>query len=585
MEYAKAYDEAINYKGKQLGYVFVRGMTQDLADWTKNPEEADMTSFYASIAFLYLQGLITSSETVREIVGILMNDHSGEKDLRKAVAGISRTIFEDLIERSKDNCRNVDDLTQYLNKMSIPKWVFEWGKDLTIKMCEGLFTFNGSLFYLTEDKRFIRLIIRGISTRGTLDEPMSDYEELGRGYEKLFGFDRVAMRAFLKAERQDDFYHCFDVQTKTFSIHSGEMLTVNEGVPYIYKDGYISYVVGEEIHKLKKHEKNEGVSCEKDYMRIIPLLDEGEIFCPYRLSYDGTIDTEVDEYNKDYIWTMINAETRIEKMLAFKLIRGKVSRPRQMTINGILEAYKEAFKYLSEDQRKSYVALEGILKCFEPYLDENADVTKLLYSLYRNNQTTIEDDFPSERLYWRVKEITADETLTESLRGILKDQKYDELEKMLTEDKKQDTDKEEIEEVLIGTFEVNNDELQVTTMGKKEGIVLGSLIVPCEMPQFHKGTIYYDSTLNQYNITCAFELTECTRKNIVSVFNLEEFNYVFWVQQRGEEKMTTKKQLVIPKNELIKSDDDDDEYDYGDGDCLIDLFDALDDILLDDINS
>ena len=366
MEYSKAYDEAMNYKGKQLGYVFVKGMAQDLADWSRNPEEADMKSFYASIAFLYLKGLITCPETVREIVGILLNDHSEKNDIGKAVAGISRTIFEDLMSRCKDNCKNVEDLTQYLNKMSIPKWVFEWGKDLTIKICEGLFTFNGSMFYLTEDKRFIRLIIREISTEGTLDEPMSDYEELGRGYEKLFGFDHVAMKAYLKAERQDDFYHCFDVQTRSFSVHSGEMLTVNEGIPYIYKDGNICIVMGKEVHILKKRKKNEGVICEKDYMRIIPLMDEGEIFSPYRLSYDGVIDTEVDEYSKDYIWTMINAGTRIERMLAYKFIRGKAPRPGQMTINGILEAYKEAFKFLSEDRRKTYVVFEELLKSFAP---------------------------------------------------------------------------------------------------------------------------------------------------------------------------------------------------------------------------
>ena len=46
--------------------------------------------------------------------------------------------------------------------------------------------------------------------------------------------------------------------------------------------------------------------------------------------------------------------------------------------------------------------------------------------------------------------------------------------------------------------------------------------------------------------------------------------------------MTSKKQLAIPKNVLIKSDEDDDEYDYGDGDSLIGFFDALDDILLGD---
>ena len=195
------------------------------------------------------------------------------------------------------------------------------------------------------------------------------------------------------------------------------------------------------------------------------------------------------------------------------------------------------------------------------------------------------DIFPSEKLYWRVKELTDDNISVVPLKSILKEQKYDQLEKLLTDGNTSTTDKEEFEEGLIGIFEISNDELRVETMEKKEGTVIGSLIVPNEMLQPHKGTVYYDSTLNQYYISCTFELTECTRKNIVSVFNLEEFNFVFWVQHSGADKMTTKKQFIMPKNEFLNSDEDDEEYDYGDGDGLIDFFDALDDILLDDLNS
>ncbi|MCR4961635.1 MAG: hypothetical protein K6A74_09285 [Lachnospiraceae bacterium] len=557
MEYLKEIDVALKRFGTKLGNAFLKAMTQEIPDWLSNPETTDLKSFYASLSYLYIQGLIEDSETIRETVGMLMDDGISEKGLGDIVAGISRIVFEELL--GKNDYSDIRELTTFLNSITIPEWVFDWGKDLVVKICEGLFEYEGSLFYLTKDKKFIRLIISEIDDEGTLDDPLSDYEEIGEGYEKIYGFNDNLKRVYLKAERQDEFYQCYDINTHTFAVNRGELIAIVKGTPYIRKDGYIAFVKNGEIHNIKELKEDERVLFEKECFHIVPESKNDRFFCPYCVKPDGTVISEEDDYIKDCIWNIINAP-RFGWKITPGHILNVIERPEQMTINSILKTYESIFKKMGEDRRKKYVILEEILNCFATYIGRDEDITRLLYSLYKCNRTYSRFDFPTEKLYWRVRDLTGDDGEYDILQSIIKDQKYDELEKILMGDKAKTTGGEQFEDGLIGTFEVTNDQLQVETMNRKDGVVMGSLILPSIESVFNKGIVYYDTARNQYDISCNSALSEVMRKNIVEIFNLEDCCYAFWVTPKSNvECGRSMKKVVIDEEKFVKEAIDGDE--------------------------
>ncbi len=222
----KMTNENMNAENK-TGSLFLRGMLYDVPKVARRvEEEPELDAYYASLAWLYLQREISQKAVLKSLQ---MVDDKWSRHLfaQHLVQFAYRPILEQLMDAHP--CKNLQELGKTLDTAcgEVPAWVSEWGRDLCRKICAGLFGFEDHLYYVTDSGRFLRLSMEGPGEDGTLDEPEEEgmpdgpearYEVLGKGYDRIVGFDSDRRMVYLGLPTQTTLYHAFDLNTETFSV-------------------------------------------------------------------------------------------------------------------------------------------------------------------------------------------------------------------------------------------------------------------------------------------------------------------------------------------------------------------------------
>lgn len=533
--------ETNKYVFEHLGDAFRYGIINEMESLLIDSNDEGGIHFYASVAYMVLNGLI-SRDTADLIYQEILVGSVLEKKIDEIVESISKSIFRELIY--KYHFRDMDDLVDILNEKIVPGWYFDIGMEVVRHCLRGIFLYEDYLYLISGDEGrtlFVKINPKRIDTDKSLDE-QENRVILANGYSRIYGFDEKLKRVYLGVMNQTGFYHCYDMVTNDFVICSNELIFLRNGIPYVItNDKYVAYILGDVIHKVKKYYDYEKYIQQRDRILVVPKNADSPFFYPYCFTYDGKV-VPADIYDcKKYIWSELEYVGHAENRFHYEFFRQfeenekKVPMPKDFSIGSIIKAFKDIIPNSELCTNKKFIIFESMCDLLCKYIKPEDDVTHLLYVLYEIERVVRRGycEFPSEELYWRFKEINECGEDNEKLVEAFKKWDYETIKSIVIGDKSNIND-EVTESGLIGEFHIENNDLKSLVLEKCYGNVLGNLIVYSTSFDGSKGTVSYDCLSNMYYIISAFALSKEEKMQIIKDYKLSEDKYMFVVQKRQD---------------------------------------------------
>ncbi len=541
----------------KLGDAFKYGMACELPKAFEVKSNDELKHFNASIAFMGVNNLL-SKELILEVYKIVHTHLDVGKSVPKTVGAISTAIFDELLKQYR--FKNLGELLEILNSKIIPPWYFLKGKELLEKCGQGAFEHEGYLYYIAENQgqeAFSKIGVNTIIDNTDLDS-FRRIRNIGYGYERICGFDSNLKRVYLIKKNQPSFYYVYDMLSDTFKVIKGKLLTINEGIPFsINQDGYVVYMLGDEEHKVRQILPNEKYVVRDKYFFVRPNRIEKGCFYPYCVSFDGKVFPADIEDCRKIIWSEIQILADCDDLNDNYYCDKKA-----LSIISIVDYFRENNTGNKMYGDKPVLLFNEILAILQGYVSENEDITQLLYVLYDANIRLHSngENFPSEKLYWRIKEIQTSESNNETFKELLSTKDYKGLNELLSE---KGTDDKVDESPLLGTIFLTDDGIDIKVVEMSEGVTIGSTIIPPLDMSHTDGLISYDSVCDCFFVTCGYHLTYSERMKIKKRLNLTNENVIYHLQN-----------ICIPASvgeETLEDLDDmllDDEFDIEMSDIL-----------------
>lgn len=524
-------DEAIRLK--QLGAAFRYGMACELSLILRNMSGEDGINLYASIAYMFLNDLI-SAETVKKVENTIGCNWGKEENLRSVTKKISEMIFEQLMK--KYSFGSLDELVLLLDKHKISDWYFKQGQWIVGKCEQGLFEYEDYLYYISNDNGDFALV--KINTSQIDCENLdTTYEKkiVAYGFSEILGFDRNIKRIYLRMDNQMDFYHVYDILSDTFKVNRGTFLTLKEGIPYaINRENCVIYLIGDTEHVIKKVLENEQYKVLDENFLVLPRSTDESIFCPYYVTFDGKVKNADVEVSRRLIWSEITKFAIYDVMWnpylgglqSENCIWGDLNT--SITIHNILDTLGSYIPDSDKCKNKRYILFLNILKLLGNYVDDNEDITRLMFELYDVNLRLRKDNdlFPSEELYWRFKEIDVSGESKKKVIEFLNRNDYIGLGEFFC-DKNVPVYKKI--RPMIGTIGWGTYGIEIFPVELKSGMIIGNMIIPMEIMNA-EGIVSYDSFHDRYIVTCNRIINSEERLLVESKLNLYGKN-ISYVEQ------------------------------------------------------
>lgn len=289
-----------------------------------------------------------------------------------------------------------------------------------------------------------------------------------------------------------------------------------------------------------------------DYFMVKPNNSGDRFFYSYYLYFDGRkVPAEKSECEK-ILWEYMAQRLKETKLSYFDNggSSKKAALPHKFSMNGIIETLDFIIPKEKQCRSKDFVLIKIIFGILELYLDKDTDITGLLYSLCEaSSELNPNIGFPSEKLYWRLKELQLEnEDADMSLSMLIHDHNYGMLIKKLTNET---FDNEKIEQSvennssvknitydpwkseyerdhidgnggMIGTFSVYADGFKTSPVSLEEGIFLGDQIIPRVNFLYETGIVTYDARTRMHYITCEHDITCEQKLQIIKDFDIDE---------------------------------------------------------------
>ncbi len=550
----------------ELGDAFRYGMSNEILTLLGDSDEADGTHLYASIAYMYLNGII-SAETTASVYKTLLVGAIGEEKVEKVVREISGDIFKELLNRY--HFQNMDTLVEVLNEMRIADWYYDFGMEIVSHSLCGIFLYEKYLYYIATEEnttQFVKVDSRKLFSGERLDHQDSK-RVLGVGYSQIYGFDENLCRVYLAVENMDRFYLYYDMITNDFVVCSDELLAVRNGIPYVItKDHYFAYVNGQDIHKIKPYHSYEKYIDKKDGFFIVPKDVDKPFFYPYCVTLDGKVlPADIDECRK-YIWSYLEKVGQ-EEHYRHALFRGKkeefykIIRPQELSIGSVLDAFRNQIPGSELCTNRKYIIFERLCELFSQYVAPSKDVTELFYILYDLNRIVAKDCecFPSEELYWRIKEVSASKENGRELQNAFINADYNQVKRIIRGDIFV-VNKEREVSGLIGGFFFDDNGLQTHPVRLCYGRVVGRQVMADIDLSIAPGIVSYDNSSDRFYITSDCLISNKDKMRIIKDFQLSKEQYVFVVQPREKSVICETHRIPIRSVETICNDLDETGY-------------------------
>lgn len=506
--------------GDALRYVF----TAELVELAKSEGHGEAPHFYAVLSYMQLNKLIGDLIATKTHMAMFLESR-GEESIKNVIEKVSRFLLESIKDNIKFN--NLDELLDKLNEHYIDRWYFSIGQSLIESYATDAFLHNKMLYFIGKNKNgndhsLNRISVERISPDTDLSDD-SNVEMLADGFSSILAMDEHNHRIYLQMYDQENCFAYYDILSNEIVMCKGRFLDlVNKFLWIITEDNWVAYIAGDKIHRVRQYVEGEDYERKQGYFLVTPEKDSGRFFYPYYVFSDGNAKL-ADK--KDYgvcLWERFTKgifendysdfRFRLFETPAWKMAR----MPLKFSINNIIESINDV---LSEDKRcnnRGYILLDSFFDMMKKYVDPDKDYTKLWFTLAEASSYLSEDNvFPSEELYWRIKEIEVENTSDEaSFPVLLQNYNYDmlfaELVKEIKYGKLLDLDdcmagtkEEELmilnadhsvnDNVKIGTFDFINGMLIAEIMSLEEGMFIGDQIIPTVDLSLVGGLVVYDA--------------------------------------------------------------------------------------------
>jgi len=557
-------EDNIDFIYDKLGDALSYAMTAELPELAKNHGDGDAPHFYAVLSYLYLNNWVSNNTASRAYM-IMNLESNGEDSIKKVIKKVSKFLLKSL--RNKVEFRDFSELIVKLNQHSISRWYFYIGKQLIHNSELDAYLYNGMLYYIgpnkaENDKALLRIPIMEINFEtDLLDDEYS--KVLVDGFQHILAFDEKHKHVYLKMYNQENCFAYYDILNDKLVICRNRFLALIDGMLWIITDDkYVALVMGDSIHRIKKYREGEIYDGRNDCFFVHPSVGRKIFFYPFYLFFDGHIElADKKDYGK-ILWKFISKsviENQSNSLAMCGLNTDSVKKcvmPVDFSINQIIESLNNVIPREERCTNVDYVRLENIFDMLKKYCDPDKDYTKLWFTLGEaNTYLNREGIFPSDELYWRLKEIERENGSGEtSLSALLQNDKYDQLFVELLKEKKYgyrlDLDncvgKDKDEEIallfedefdkktscMIGIFIDVEGDIDIQTMMLEEGMFVGSQIIPKVDFSKASGVVTYDAHLKRSYVICENDLTMNDRLMIIRKFNLNENRVTFVLQRK-----------------------------------------------------
>lgn len=543
--------------GDALRYVF----TTELAELATSEGHGKAPHFYAVLSYLQLNKLIGELVATKTHM-VMFLESRGEESIKNVIEKVSRILLESIKDNIKFN--DLDELLDKLNEHHIERWYFSIGQSLIESYAIDAFLHNNMLYFIGKNKNendhaLNRISVERISPDTDLSDD-SNVEMLADGFSNVLAMDEHMQRIYLQMYDQENCFAYYDILNNEIVMCKGRFLElVNKFLWIITEDGWVAYVAGDKVHRVRRYVDGEDYERKEGYFLVTPNKDSGRFFYPYYVFPDGN--TKLSD-KKDYgvcLWErftkgIFESDYSEFRFRLFDTPTWKIARmPSKFSINNIMESINDV---LSDDKRcsnRGYILLESFFDMMKKYIDPNKDYTKLWFTLAEVSSYLSEDSvFPSEELYWRIKEMEVENAEEENsfpvllqnynydrlLAELVKEIKYGkhlDLEDCVAGTKEEElmilnVDHSEGHGVKIGTFDFIKGMLVAEVMSLEEGMFIGDQIIPMIDLSLVGGLVVYDAFHKRSIVISDTEIDRDSKLKLEKTFCFKD-NKVMYVRR------------------------------------------------------
>lgn len=532
------------------------GMMYELPEVIRNKGDGNAAHFYACLAYLCLTRVI-DSKTVMSIPGTIFVESLGEDSMRWVVEKVTSTIVRGL--KDKFVFSDFDELKKVLDQYSIPDWCFNFGEEFMKKYIPNMILDNEELIFIGKrtcdpEQSLLRVNVNHLVKNEEFLEAHG-IERLASGYSEICGFDEQLKRIYMGLHSQKNYYAYYDLLSDNVVICRNRFHSFVSGSLFVItRDENLAIVIGDTEHRINSFSEHDAYEPRETYFLVRPNIDGSHFFVPYYLYFDGKrVQADRAEYEK-ILWEYMTRNL-IESDFDFLSLRSspkeKVEMPRKLSLNEIIETLEASIPSEKRCKNKNFILFRNILSLIEPYVDGNADISKVLYAVCEAGSLLDSNNgFPSENLYWRIKEIEFEnKNSNNSLASLIQNYNSDILIETIINDSICDnkdfieTDEEvSVDEETffnymkqgilsrfrrpgkngkIGTFYFADGEVKTHPISFEEGMFLGSQILPKINLTHETGIVSYDARTRLHYITCEHDISSEERLQIIKDFEID----------------------------------------------------------------
>lgn len=531
----------------KLGEALRYGLTNELPEYVRK-NEGSLYHLYGSVACLYLYGFLSNQVAARVDMEIFMGA-GGESKINTVVEELSKLLFQGL--REKFVFDTFEELEEQLNLFQIPKWCFYIGTQLMKYYAKNSYLCNDILYYIGSDESdlgsaLVKIDVKRIGVNTDLEDE-DDREVILNGFRKIYGIDTKMQRIYLDLHGHNCIFAYYDILGDRLVICNKRFHALKDGNLFVVtEDNYIALMMGDSIHKLKEYQEGAKYELRKDCFFVYPDELGNCFFYPYYLYFDGKV-LESDKYDaKKILWERISSGISGMRDSIFSKYMSKLNEcvlpiPQELSISAIRETLVNSIPSSERCKIKGYVLLDNMLEIISTYIDKNKDVTHLLYALCEANLRICktESEFPSEELYWRLKEIAVENAnKNNSLGTLLKGNKYHKLIKEIVKEEKIKTDlsKKGLDKCRVGFLFDSEKGIKALSSGLENGMFIGNHVLPIGDYSKYMGVVSYDAYVNIVYVTTNRGLSGEERLYVSKEFNVGELRCTYVLHSGADDR-------------------------------------------------
>ena len=515
-----------------LGNALRYGILYELSMNTVKNTETKHKHLRAAILWMHFKDMISKSTLLQCHIWSISHEIVENSDNENTIKRFSEIILKDLV--GKYNFDNFEDLVSQLNDFTIPNWLLKNTEEI-ISLIPHVELIDEYLYYLInkEEAGSCLAMIKAENIIVKVDlQDTSASNILGTGFSGIAGSDKSIKGLYLTLAGAENVYVYYDCRLEEFHIRHMELCEMMNHVPVVRtNDGKLAYSIGNKEHVIKEYCDYEQYIVEGAQFRVIPEREEPFFFKPYYLSLDGNKKPCSDKYCRKYLWEFI-ITPYLEKSRERSITSGTIKALNQavwaeLTINSIKTYFAQIISPDCRTGNKNFVLFESVLELLSKYLDQDADITDLLYILCecdkKMKNKVVDEAFPSEELFWRLRELDLQsEILAASLKNV-DDNKNDLLSLILANfagSIKSKNTSSDSKEQYVGTFAIDEGKIVYEAVKLSDGVHVDDLILLPFSRCIYPGAVIYNRVEKKFIVHTPRSLSADEYQMIFNTFNI-----------------------------------------------------------------